>query len=502
VAHQGLVNRARAVWIAPALVGVGLLVVSQSVAWYGDEGFHLVAAQLVNAGRTPYLDFLYVHPTTYLYVCAAWMRVFGESWRSAHALSAICSAAGVGLVSAFVFTRVPDARWRLTASAAAAAFVGLNVLVLRFGTIGQPYGFCLVLVIGSAWLAMAASERPRGSLPLLAGLSAGAAASASLLASPAVLLEAGWLFWYSSAADRSRKSASFLAGALLPWLPTAWLAVKSPATVFFDIVQYQVLHRATLTGSPGVFVPTRETMVSQLRVLTSWLIDAPSILLLILAGIGLLSLRDQLVWSPRRRAEAYLCLWLIVGMGLFSSIPYRTFSQYFVFVVPFLSILAAFGLFAIGSRIWPSGRPALLTLAVVGLLFTSLGKTIYRDPALYQRRYWRDLETIAGAVNQVTPPNGGFYSDMETAYVTTGRLPAAGLESSYAAELTLPPSQAAVVHAVPQAEIDRWLSGGRFDTVLMFDEDARVEALGLPERYNHSREFDRPHAWLFWDPRK
>ncbi|HWU41276.1 MAG TPA: hypothetical protein VN203_26785, partial [Candidatus Acidoferrum sp.] len=74
-----------------ALVPVvaGLMAFSQTLAWYGDEGMHLLAGQLVNAGKRPYLDFFYQHPPLYAYLTAGWMRVFGDNWRSAHVLSAL-----------------------------------------------------------------------------------------------------------------------------------------------------------------------------------------------------------------------------------------------------------------------------------------------------------------------------------------------------------------------------------------------------------------------------
>jgi hypothetical protein len=42
-----------------ALISAGLIVNSQTIAFAWDEGFHLLAAQLIAHGRRPYLDFCF-----------------------------------------------------------------------------------------------------------------------------------------------------------------------------------------------------------------------------------------------------------------------------------------------------------------------------------------------------------------------------------------------------------------------------------------------------------
>ena len=51
--------------------------------FYYDEGFPLLAAQLINAGKIPYADFFYQHTPLYAYLTAGWFRLFGDTWRSA-----------------------------------------------------------------------------------------------------------------------------------------------------------------------------------------------------------------------------------------------------------------------------------------------------------------------------------------------------------------------------------------------------------------------------------
>ena len=61
-------------WIA--FLAAGLMVYSQTVAFTWDEGFHLLAAQLIRAGERPYLDFCF--PQTPF---NAYCRLRDRAWR-------------------------------------------------------------------------------------------------------------------------------------------------------------------------------------------------------------------------------------------------------------------------------------------------------------------------------------------------------------------------------------------------------------------------------------
>ena len=63
------------------IVAAGLILYSQTYAFAWDEGFHLLAAQLIDAGKRPWLDFCFPQTPLNAYWNAGWMRVFGESWR-------------------------------------------------------------------------------------------------------------------------------------------------------------------------------------------------------------------------------------------------------------------------------------------------------------------------------------------------------------------------------------------------------------------------------------
>lgn len=110
---------------------------------HGDEGFHILAAALINHSKRPYLDFLYTNPPLYAYATALWMRLFGQTWRSAHLFSALLAGGSIALAVDSVYRRLEDPLWRLPAAIMAGVLTGFHAIVLQFGTIAQPYGFCM-----------------------------------------------------------------------------------------------------------------------------------------------------------------------------------------------------------------------------------------------------------------------------------------------------------------------------------------------------------------------
>src|SRR5207253_10790132 len=60
-----------------SLIGALLVVYSQVRAFAWDEGFHLLTAQSINAGKRPYIDFCFSQTPLIAYWNAFWMRMLG-----------------------------------------------------------------------------------------------------------------------------------------------------------------------------------------------------------------------------------------------------------------------------------------------------------------------------------------------------------------------------------------------------------------------------------------
>lgn len=471
-----------------ALLSAGLLAYSQTLALEGDEAFHLLAAQLINAGKKPYLDFFYQHVPLYAYLNAAWMRAFGETWRWAHLFSALLTAGCGILLADFVFVRMPDPRWRCVGGILAGSLFILHVWIIRQGTIGQAYGLCLFLSVAAFRFGIRAVRQQAGLWPLWAGLCAGAAAASLLLSAAVAPILLVWLAWHHRRGKRLQSCLLFLSGMFVASLPLLWLAAQAPRQVFFDVIEYHLYHRGLDWGYRWRH-DAREVM--------SWITASQSLLLIVPALVGLIVVARDWTWDRPRKAEIHLCAWLAAGLGLSIACARPTFFGYFVFLVPFLSVLAVFGVYFIASALWPSGRPGLAAAAIIGLYAVAPARWFYNKPEQLLF-HWKHFEEIAGCVSRVTPPGGMIYGS-EAIYFASRRLPPPGMENRFAHHLKLAPELAASLRVVPQQHLNAWLADGRFATVVALATDPIVDAIGLSGVYTNRQSM---HGFsIFWQRR-
>ncbi len=470
---------------AITLLTVGLLVYSQTQALAWDEGFHLLAAQLIKAGKTPYLDFCFPQTPLNAYWNAGWMRIFGDSWHAVHAVAALLTAGAILLAAGFVFARFPTPGWRLATALTAALVIGLNTLIVQFGTVGQAYALCLFLMVAAFRISILAVDRERSMWAALAGLLAAAAAGSSLLTAPVAPILLLWILVYNRTGSRLRKFAAFLAGAVVSSAPVIWLFAKAPRQVLFNLIQYHLFYRS---------VGWEDALPHDLEVTSSWINSGQGLILGLLALAGLLfTVKDQL--DRRWRRELYLCCWLAVGLGLNCASAHPTFEMYFILIVPFLGILAAVGFYEVSSRLATQSRPFWPVFVLTVLLCLGLAKKVYERRDDYT---WRDLEDVAGKVDQVTPPQALIFAD-EHIYFLTRRTPPSGAEFSDSQKLNLPADVAASLHIVPRSEFAKRVQARMFNTVETCndEDDDRFKILGLPEVYAQK---DVVHdCTIFWD---
>jgi hypothetical protein len=471
-----------------ALPAAGLAAFSQTISWYGDEEYHLLAAQLIDAGKRPYVDFFYNHTPLYIYLTAAWMQLFGETWRSAHAFSALASAGALLLAAGFVRSALPEPGWSAAGAIAAALMIGLNGIVTRFGTIGQAYGLCCLLIVAAFRLAIEAANREKAAWAFLAGASSGAAAASSLLSAPAAPVLWFWMMRHNQAGSRGKKTLSFFMGMAVPFAPLVRLAALAPRQVVFSLLQYHLSQRA---GS------MRSSARWNIHVLAGWMESTQGVALALLAGIGLLFLAGRRDWDPRRKAPFRLCAWLAAVFGLWLAIPYPTHPQYFILLVPFLSILASLGVCAVGLNIWKPRNPLWLVLPVAALFAAGLVRSVHALSPEYRSR-WQRIEKIAREVNAVAPASGALWAD-EGIYFAARRQPPAGLENAFALDMRVSAPEAAALHVVLRPQLNRWIAAGRFDAVASCWADQQwIDSLGLARVYARRKDLD--HCCVFWDP--
>lgn len=472
-------------WVCAAvsLAAAGLLVYSQTAAFASDEGFHLLAAQLIAAGKRPYLDFFFPQTPLNAYWNAAWFRLLGDTWRTSHVVAAIMSAAAILLTADYLFIRFPVPRWQQAAALASIAVFGLNIVVVQFGTLGQAYGLCLFLIVAAYRLTIFGAGRQHWAAAATAGLLAGAAAGSSLLTAPVAPVLLAWTLYENRAGSRWAKAAAFVSGAATASLPLLGLFLKSPGQVRFNVFDFHFFYRQ---------VHWSHAIPHDVSVMFSWLDSSQALLLGLLSCAGLLFIRFTSGWIRELRAEFYLCAWLSLALTLHISRAHPTFERYFILIVPFLAILASAGLYSIGSKLYRPDRPMLPTVVLAALFSLGLAKALYDGR---NDRKWQEYETIARRLDQLAPSHSPLLAD-EQFYFLTRRTPPSGMEYADTHKLELPAAQENALHIVPGSEVKRRIEAGVYDTIQSCEEEDYMKKLGLPGVYKHREDLE--DCTIFW----
>jgi len=473
------------VGLAPIFVALLWYAVSWSFVW--DEGFHLVAAQLIAGGLRPYLDFCFPQTPLNAYANAAILLVAGNHWRPVHVVAALYVCGAVFLVAHFVQSRLPPERWRTPCALAAAVLFGLNVVVVQYGPTAQAYAIGMLMGTSAFRAALRAVSSRYVWFALLAGLCAGVAAGSTLLTAPVSLVLLVWMIWSHQIGSRVRKTAAYLVGCALPFAPVGWFYLQAPRQTLFNVLQYQALFRRTNWGDANLH---------DMDALTSW-IASPATLMLIgfFAAAVIFLYRERHSDWPQARREFMLAAVLGVSLVLFISTAHPTFDRYYSVAVPYFGITAALGLYAAASRL---ATPRHAWLA--GGLVIALGWSIFLR-ALFDERedeHWSDYEEMAQQIGEATPIGANLYAD-ELIYFLLDRTPPEGMAFSYAAKLQLPADQEKLFHIRSQQELKQQMQAGGFET-FQTCRDAIVDDFE-PGKYfqRHSEPGD---CDIFWQPKQ
>jgi 4-amino-4-deoxy-L-arabinose transferase-like glycosyltransferase len=464
-----------------ALLAAGLLVYSQTIAFHWDEGFHILTARLIDTGKRPYLDFFFPQTPVNAYWNAAWMAVFGARWRVVHVVAALVTVGSVLLIAQYLFALVPDRRWRPAAAFAALALFGLHSLVWEFGAVSQAYPLCLLLVVAAFRSSIAAVARPRLRTSALAGFAAGATAGSSLLTAAVGPVLLVWIWLYNRSGNRWTKAAAFVAGAALACAPLLILFVQGPYQVIFNILKYHSIYRR---------VNWEGATSHDVGIATDWLNSSPSLLLVLLALAGLVFIR-QSEFNSAQRAELRLCLWLPLAISAQNLFAHPTFPQYFVFIIPFLTVLAGVGFYAVAVRLQNPDRPRTAVILLLSAAALCLGNSVYEDRDSYT---WHKVERVANKMKEVTPKGAPLLAPEQIYFLTNWPIPP-GMEHADAHKLKLAPAEAAKLHVVSKAEVERRVKAGEFPTTVSCDDDDTSD-LEDWDVYSQKAEFDR--CVVFW----
>jgi len=465
------VGKGRWLAVCLALLTAALLVESQTQSFTEDEGYHLVAAQSILHGKRPYVDFCFPQAPLNAYWNAAWMRIFGESWRVAHAVAALLIALAVVLTALYVRRRFPVPEWRTPLAIAAAVLLGLNAKVFILGPVGQAYAICLFCIVAAFRAAVRAAEEDRVLFAGVAGILASAGANSSLLTAPVPVVLFIWLVFSARGWSRWGRAAAFVTGAAVPCIPVTWLFVQGPRQTIFSLIEYQGRYR---------LVDWPDAIAHDVDVLLSPLDSAQALVLGVLAVGGLLFARKSR-WSVR--SELFLCGWLAGAEIFFIANGHPNFPQYYMFAAPFLAILACVAIYRAGAKLTADGNPRWAVAVPCLIVFLGFAKSIYERREFES---WQDAEAIAQKIREIHPA-GPILADDTINFLL--RYPvSSGFELGDSHKLDLDPATMARMHLVSKAELERRVRSGQYALVetwanLAWQDEDWDEKVGLPSLY-------------------
>ena len=459
----------RHLYVAFGLLTAGMLLFAQTQSCLWDEGFHLLAAQLIDHGKRPYLDFMFAQTPLNAYWNAGWMAVFGQSWRVVHAVATLATVVAIVLLVQYLRRVFAGQPWQSAAAFTGLALFGLHARVWKVGTIAQAYPLCLLLLVLAFRVAIREVARQRIGGSTLAGLLCGVAASASLLAAPAAPVLLIWMWVCNRAGNRWAKSAAFLAGGAVACVPLLIFLAKAPHQVWFDVLQYHALYRRL--DWEGAFG-------HDIGVLTDWVNSSPNLLLALLAAAGLLSLKRS-TFDAARRSEFWLCLWLALAFAAQNAFARPTFPMYFAFMIPFLAVLGTVGFHAVVTRLHDPGllRPAVWLL--LGITTACLASGIYADREHYT---WPQFEQVAAKMKQVTPEGAPFLASEQVYFLMNWPVPP-GMEYDDSHKLRLPAADAAAIHTVNLPDVEEQIKAGRYASAEVCDDEGQLAGINYWKKY-------------------
>lgn len=267
------------------------------------------------------------------------------------------------------------------------------------------------------------------------------------------------------------------------------MALRGFSYVLYNVFLYHLLYRS------GGSWERVDMNLWNLQVLAQWMASPRNVAAALLAIVGCWPAAGD---SASLREERRLCGFLVAGLAIYLVLPRPTFVQYFVLLVPFLSILAAFGVSTLGSRWWPRPPMALSTAAVALFLLVWAARLASHGygQALHSGD-WPEFEDVAAHVNRVTAAGAPIYADRDAIYFVARRIPPPGLERSFAREQKVPPKVAQLLHFTPQEQFNQWLAQGRYDTVVLSSGSEEARQVDLKSIYRRSRTIG--DYTIFWD---
>lgn len=290
-----------------------LLATTRFIAW--DEGFYVLAAKLVSAGKSPYLDFFYPQAPLFPYLLAV-LSPLSMNWLSLRLIAATCAA----LVGAILWIEIRKRHTRSVSSICLGLYVSSH-LVFGWYTTVKAYSMTALLLL----LCYCLSQSKRSTQIVLAGFLLGLATNVRLY----VIVAAPFFM----ALRDVKYNLAFLLGLFIGLLPAGYWFIQDPESFWFNNLEYHFM-RSRLGFWGGL--PYKRLLLEKMFLLkpSSQFFGFEFWCWSILASY-------TLALTLLRKISYCKALGLAAALLLVSWVPTPNYLQYFSIVVPFIILASA-----------------------------------------------------------------------------------------------------------------------------------------------------------------
>ncbi|MBP7736796.1 MAG: glycosyltransferase family 39 protein [Spirochaetes bacterium] len=474
----------------------------------GDEGFYILASHLAASGKKPYLDFFYPQTPLLPYVYGFWMKIFGYSWYSARALSAL-SGVAIGFL---LYFHVEGMTKKKAAGLMAVIIYALSSFSFGWYTTVKTYGISIFFLFSSYALLFARDGSLGVARSFLSGMLLGISVGTRLFfvaAVPAFLI--GILFAEKEPKRRYAYLGLYLLGFAVAMIPIAAFFIISPDNFMFNNLGYHRIRLdTTIVESIGQKVKIAFELVGFNRVE-----GAASLQFFLLLVASIMFFR----WKTMAKSPAMITsTGIMLVIGITNFLPTPTYVQYFSALMPFFAVIITgmVNAFYEDSRSGPSQTGQVGTmLAVMGIIYAIASfSEMYRFT--YGGQYVQGIVTHENAPNWSIPTVRKITSDMERLsegdraviswwpgyFISSSCMPMEGMENHFGldVEKRLPREKLIKYHLVSSEIIDERIRKGDIRVVVLGNwawDDRKLHYRDLLKKNGYERAETVYDAELF-----
>jgi hypothetical protein len=384
----------------------------------GDEGFYLLASQLVQQHKKPYVDFFYTQAPLLPYAYAMWFKIAGISWFAARKFAAIQTAILAGLV----YEQVCHDTRKCLAGLSAVLLFASSTLIFAWLPIVKTFALATLFLFIAYVILVRVTPSSAGRWYATAGFFWGLSVTTRayfLMTGPLLLY---WIFSQPNGRRFSR-ILRFVGGLIVGVTPSLVLFLAAPDAYWFDNLGYHAIR--SNYGLVGAWPYKVKIVLS----LFGGHVTGLQVSLLTLICVILILVRRA------KRDAALLAILTAFFLGFASILPTPPYIQYFSVMVPFLitaAVCLACDYFAALRN-----RLALIAATVLSgvllLSFVAVGVQNFRPSLFTPQSSWtlKEVTAVSRAVDEMTAPGEEVASFWPGYIFSSTASPYPGMENNF-----------------------------------------------------------------------